>query len=477
MSQPAPPAEQVSTIRATSSEVALDLVVRDKHGKILKNLKPSDVEIFEDGVKRDVLSFRFVNGRETQVKPGGSQKATATVAVSAANGAPVRPLRAVNLVCIVFHNLDPTRRKWAVDTAKEFLHNDLAPDTYVAVFSLDDTLTPLQAFTNDRQTLLAAASNSFVSRGTDATGLTEAVLTANPLMAAVRGSVDQTSHTASFDMVITGGEVAKSAVITPELAVAGSGAKNQRGDAVLERRQFGGIEGMRQTDQIMTLVKQLATLPGRKAVLLMSPGVVTTGDPERLEAIIDKATAGGITFYAIDANGLSENSAALASSNALEYATSVSRTQTAQSASLSEAAEKSRQGDYQINAVRTSGTQATLREIAEQTGGFLIANTNDFKKPFAKLIEDMDAHYEAVYRPETKADDGSFRKIEVKLAKSDWSVESRTGYFAMPDLGTGGLSPTETIALAVLNSQPLCNSARPPPARATSCPSDCPRRP
>ncbi len=454
LAQAPPPADSGATIRATASEVLLELVVRDKHGKLVKNLKPGDVEILEDGSRREILSFRFVNGRDPQ-KPGVTKKTAAPVAIAEPSGAPARPLRAVNLVCIVFHNLDAEKRKWATDAAQEFLKNDLEPDTYVAVFNLDDSLVPLQPFTNDRQKLLAAAATSFATKGGDSTGLSEAVLTANPTMATVQGSVDMTAHTANFDMVISGGEVTNSAIISPELSVSGSGAQVQRGDAVIERRQFQGVEGMRQTDQILALVKQLGALPGRKTVLLMSPGIVTTGDPERLEAIVDKAAAAGITFYAVDANGLSENSSSLASSNALGYATAVSRTQSSPSGSAGDAAEKSRQGDYQIEAVRTSGTQATMREIAEQTGGFLIANTNDFKKPFTKLIEDMDAHYEALYRPEAKKDDGSFRKIEVKLAKSDLRVESRAGYFAMPDLkGTGALTSYETMGLAVLSAQP-----------------------
>ena len=453
MAQTLPPAESGATIHATASEVLLDLVVRDKHGKLVKNLKPADVEILEGGSRREILSFRFVNGREPQ-RASEAKRAVAQVALAGVVGAPSKPLRAVNLVCIVFHNLDPAKRKWATDAAQDFLKNDLLPDTYVGVFSLDDSLNPLQAFTNDRAKLQAAAAAAFMNRGGDATGLSDAVLTANPNMGSVQGSVDTTSHSASLDLVMTGGEVSKSAMVGADVST-DAGANRQRGEGVVERRQFGGIDGLRQTDQILTVIKELAKLPGRKTVLLISPGVVTTGDPERLESLVDKASDAGITFYAVDANGLSENSASLASSNALGHVTAVSRTQSAQSSSAGDAAEKSRQGDYQIEAVRTSGTQATLRAIAESTGGFLIANTNDFKKPFTKLIEEMDAHYEAVYRPESKVDDGSFRKIEVKLAKSDLRVESRSGYFAMPDLkGAGSLTAFETIGLAVLNARP-----------------------
>ena len=55
--------------------------------------------------------------------------------------------------------------------------------------------------------------------------------------------------------------------------------------------------------------------------------------------------------------------------------------------------------------------------------------------------------------------DGRLRKIEVKLARNDLEVDSRTGYFAMPDLkGSGPLTPVESTGLAVLNAQPRPHS-------------------
>jgi hypothetical protein len=121
--------------------------------------------------------------------------------------------------------------------------------------------------------------------------------------------------------------------------------------------------------------------------------------------------------------------------------------------------QNSRQGDDTISAVRTSDTQASLRQLSEGTGGFLIANTNDFRKPFQQLAETLDAHYEAVYHPTSKKFDGRLRKIEVKLARKDLQVESRTGYFAMPDLkGAGPLTPAESTGLAVLSADPRPHS-------------------
>src|SRR5580692_6019078 len=67
-SQDTAPSAPGSTIRVTTTEVGLDLVVRNKKGRQVKNLKADDVEIYEDGVRQQLLSFRLVPGREEHKK-------------------------------------------------------------------------------------------------------------------------------------------------------------------------------------------------------------------------------------------------------------------------------------------------------------------------------------------------------------------------------------------------------------------------
>src|SRR5882724_6808541 len=107
--QNAPPAETGPAIRVTTTEVLLDLVVRDKRGRQVKNLKPDDVEIYEDGVRQQILSFRSVASHEAQRREAGIDANKGQVNLAS------RSLRAVNVVCIVFHNLDPVSRGRAID--------------------------------------------------------------------------------------------------------------------------------------------------------------------------------------------------------------------------------------------------------------------------------------------------------------------------------------------------------------------------
>ncbi len=41
-------------------------MVRDKRGKPVRNLKAADLEIFEDGVRQEIRSFRAIGGREIE---------------------------------------------------------------------------------------------------------------------------------------------------------------------------------------------------------------------------------------------------------------------------------------------------------------------------------------------------------------------------------------------------------------------------
>jgi len=82
---PAAPQEPGVTIRQTVQEVVLDVVVRDARGRIVKNLKPGDLEVFEDGKRQEVRSFKFVQGHDVVVGKAGV--AAAQPATAAANRA------------------------------------------------------------------------------------------------------------------------------------------------------------------------------------------------------------------------------------------------------------------------------------------------------------------------------------------------------------------------------------------------------
>jgi VWFA-related protein len=448
MAQDTQPQTPGTVIRTSVQEVVLDLVVRDSKGKIVKNLTQNEVEVFEDGVKQDIRSFRLIQGRDA-IQQEKTQSATATVSKAAGN-----PLHAVNLVCIVFHNLDAYTKKYAIDAATEFIKNDMTEDTWVAIFNLDSRITVLHEFTRDKAALIEASNHAFTGTTINFVRVADAVLASAPNIATIETTVSgnpAAGGTVSSTMQVTGGELNNRAIGDASTAV-DPAANAQRGDLVGQRLAFSGIEGQRETDSVLAMITQFNTLPGRKSVLFMSPGMATTGDTDMFKMIVDKANKAGITVYAVDVNGLQQNSNGLAANGGVSYAAGLSAQQGANSSSATAMREKMRESDYIHNAVRTSDTQASLRGLSEGTGGFLIGNTNDLRKPFQKMEEDVETHYEVIYHPSSTKYDGHLRTIDVKLARTDLSVSSRTGYFAMPYLGSEDeLGLGDMLGLAALN--------------------------
>lgn len=468
------PADSTTTIHATVNEVALDLVVRDKRGKLVKNLKPGDVEVYEDGVRQEIRSLRLVGGEAPPAQPGPPAQPDSEPQAPARPAA--LPLPSLDLICIVFHNLDPSTRQWGVEAAQEFIKNQLRPGTWVGIFNLDSRFTPLHAFTTNRNELLRAAANAFNGTSVDITRAAEAVLNSTPNLNLIVGFVGAGGKSGGFNDMSTTGSVSMAAITGADVDN-GPGANAQRGDLVSQRRQFIGVEGARQMDQINLLVRQLAAWPGHKTVLLLSPGLTTTGDPDPFQKMLNRANLADLSIYAFDANGLNQTSTAQAGSMAMQHVATLSQQQrtlapgepsstnkdTSAVGGLGALAEWSRQDDYQHDAVRTSDTQAPLRALSEGTGGFLVANTNDLRKPFEQIAADAATHYEADYHPASAKYDGHFRKIEVKLTRADLvsgaRVDSRAGYFAIPDFdGSAPLQPYEMAGLAALQSRPLPHS-------------------
>ena len=63
-----------------------------------------------------------------------------------------------------------------------------------------------------------------------------------------------------------------------------------------------------------------------------------------------------------------------------------------------------------------ANTRGNLAELAEATGGALLPDSLDLRQPLRRAMEDLRTHYELSYSPSNLQTDGSFRKIEVKVA-------------------------------------------------------------
>src|SRR5438094_9132773 len=51
------------TVRSTAQEVVLDMVFRDKKGRTIRNIRPEEIHVSEDGVEQKLTAFRVVDGK------------------------------------------------------------------------------------------------------------------------------------------------------------------------------------------------------------------------------------------------------------------------------------------------------------------------------------------------------------------------------------------------------------------------------
>jgi VWFA-related protein len=105
--------------------------------------------------------------------------------------------------------------------------------------------------------------------------------------------------------------------------------------------------------------------------------------------------------------------------------------------------------------------QQLLYMLADGTGGFVIANTNDFLGGLQKIGKEQNEYYLLAYAPPDSVE-GSCHQIHVKVNKGSYNVRARTGYcnVKQADLLTG--KPAEKQLEVVLAGGQPGNLKAPP---------------
>ena len=409
----APP--QGPAVRTTSEEVLLDVVVRDKKGHPVNNLKPEDFQVFDNGELKKIIAFRLVQGGEA-VAAGGSRM-------------PLDPLRQVRLVTMIFQCWNNDARRLAHDAAVGLLKGELPQNVYMAVMTIDRKLEVLQSFTNDPVLLRKAIDRATRSENTDFSSDTAMVQKQLEQMVgpdtngaqSIQGQIDNQNATI----------VAQAQGRAPDAAEMANIAMAQMVLQMLESQQSSGLKeaGRVNIYALLDAVKEQYRLPGRKTILYFREGgfVIPQGMEEPFKSVISVANRSNVSFYAVDARGLTTGSANSGAMNTLNRAARASQDQMANDGSQAVRPDEAKLFDTSIESTRAN-TQNTLANLAESTGGMLIANTNDVGTPLHKLAEDIQTYYEIGYVPEIKSYDGSFRKIAIKMNSGDLRVQSRSGY-------------------------------------------------
>jgi hypothetical protein len=99
-------------------------------------------------------------------------------------------------------------------------------------------------------------------------------------------------------------------------------------------------------------------------------------------------------------------------------------------------------------------SQATMRQMAQETGGQAILNRNDVGHAVATAVNDSAASYSVAYYPTDKSWDQQYRKIEIKVDHPDTEALYRHGYFAMNSSPTKGKKANQELGDALRDQVP-----------------------
>jgi len=99
-----------------------------------------------------------------------------------------------------------------------------------------------------------------------------------------------------------------------------------------------------------------------------------------------------------------------------------------------------------------------LRRLVKDTGGEVFGGAATFDAGFARLANDLDAHYVLTYRA-SHGSDGRFHALQVGVKRPDTQVRARAGYVApMSAALRASLTPPPSTPLRVLRRSPLIQS-------------------
>ncbi len=427
-------------VKAAAEAVLLDLVVRTGDGRPVTDLRPEEVEILENGVPQPIVSMEFHGtGGIELLGPGGREGAAAVGRISPEDGS----LRLANLVTLVFDNLGTEPAALARRAAFDFIDRYAGPRTWISVFNVSRRLIVLQEFTRDPEALKRAVEEATSQAPMKYYGKSDEIYRRLQ-------EITELEEAAGLTAEPGGSEGAASGELLAQAHIA---------RLVVNMMQFAQSLEMDESARstlysLLSLIQGQGLLEGRKTLVYFSEGLRVTPSVDALyQTLISEANRNNVSVYAVDARGLRAGGELTEAKEALEAAVEASRRQQMRSGGAvqrDEAMLTDRQDE-----IGRMNVQAKLADLAASTGGFLLANTNDYSPGMAKISEDIYAHYEIAYTPREVKYDGTFRRIEVRLKRPGLTVQSRSGYFALPPTRGVALLPFEQAMLGVLAQDTL----------------------
>jgi VWFA-related protein len=390
-------------VKITSNLVQVDAVVTDSSGKAITDLKPEEVQIFEDGKPQTISHFTYYLAGTAPLNPPTRPAAKAKVDEVAAPIKP-EPLKREDVhrtIAIVVDDLGLSFESIAYmrRALKKFVDEQMQERDLVAIIRTGGSVGALQQFTSDKRQLYAVIER-------------------------IRWNLLGRTDTSAF-----------SAITRPDLKIPDEhSGRGENPKAVIEDN---ALHGMFST--LRYVVHGLREMPGRKSVLLVSDGfqlnqgeIEATSQVEALGSLTELANRASVVIYTVDARGL-VTFGLQAQDNVQMQSAGVSRQDL-------RGLGRSVQDTAQLMTMQRRNFQKSqdgLNYLAQQTGGIPIRDTNDFSGGIQKVLDDQRGYYLIGYRPDettfdAKSGGRKFHHLTLKVTrKGSFNVRMRNGFYGV----------------------------------------------
>jgi VWFA-related protein len=379
--------------------VLLPVFVADAQGRAMRGFSAEDFELYEDGKRAEVVSFRYVDTTSAEDQD----------AIREASAARRRFL-------LLFDKsfTEPGGLNRAQRAAARFVRTGLAPSDLAAVatFDVDNGIRIVANFTEDRALLAHAVATL---------GATNITRISDPLGLA--------ADLALTDLALPGLQDSSQVVTEPTLT--GVLAVIARRMRAAEEEQYrrhiqtliGSLEG---------LAKGLRGVEGRKQILYFSAGfdsrllIGQTGSEQRsaAESIaegrlweVDGATRYGDSRLR---QSLSAMTRSLSTADAVVHSVDVTGLGIDRSLTRT---------TLTVDPQRDVGGREALNFLAAETGGRFFKDATDLGPVLAEMLEMTSRYYVLGFQPLGSKAPGAFHKIKVKVARKGAKLSHRAGYY------------------------------------------------
>jgi VWFA-related protein len=389
--------DEPALFKARVNLVMVPVVVRDRKGNAVGNLKQEDFQLFDKGKPQYIARFSMERAGGRLLKAGGGVQATGPDKLVDEKPADLPDRFIAYLfddVHMKFGDLARSR-----DAAGRHVDEALRTTDRAAIYTTSGQT--IQDFTDDRK-LLHEALGQLRMRPVTGQGGNRC-----PNMTYYMADMIQNKH----DSTVLGAatlDVMSCQNLDPSQYAQAQQIAQQ---AAQQELNLGDHETRLAMGVIKDLIRRMAAMPGQRSIILVSNGFVTLAEhsSDKTE-IMDRAIRANVLINALDARGL-----------------------------YTDTPDITRQGTNfrtemvlaQVERAANRAQSDVLAELAAGTGATFFQNNNDLDAGFARLVSAPEYYYLLAFSPQNLKMDGSFHSLKVTLKNvKDVSANARTGYYA-----------------------------------------------